>query len=430
MKYPSSPPLRLFALLAAAALTLSACGGAAGEETDVVTLDFFQFKSEAVGNFTEIIAGFEAENPDIRVVQNHVPDADTAIRTLLVKDKTPDVLTLNVSGYFGQLAKACVFADLSDQPALQTVRPVVQEIVADLGTCDGEVNALPFSSNASGILYNKDLFAQFDVQVPTTWDELIAAAETFKANGVTPFYTTPKDAWTVGPAFVNIGGALAPEGFFDDLRSAGEDLDSSPVTFTKDYVEAAAKVKTLFSYSQPNAASADYETGNAAFAAGQSAMYLQGSHAIPPIKAANPEVNVGSFAYPVGDDPQENVVVSGVDVGISVGRDTKHPEEARRFVEYLMSPRVVADYAASQSAFSPLVDSPDVTDPALQGIAGYYKDGRIIGFIDHQIPPSIPLVQSLQTLVLGGTPEGFTSRLDNEWSKVAARTIPHDKDQK
>ena len=34
-----------------------------------------------------MIADFEAENPDIRIVQNQVADADTLIRTLLVKDR-------------------------------------------------------------------------------------------------------------------------------------------------------------------------------------------------------------------------------------------------------------------------------------------------------------------------------------------------------
>ena len=74
--------------------------------TGVTTLNFFQFKGEALEDFNEIIADFEAENPDIRVVQNQVADADTVIRTLLVKDKAPDVITLNANGGFGRLAQA------------------------------------------------------------------------------------------------------------------------------------------------------------------------------------------------------------------------------------------------------------------------------------------------------------------------------------
>jgi raffinose/stachyose/melibiose transport system substrate-binding protein len=407
---------------ASAMLALGGC--ATSGSTDVVTLDFFQFKPEAVKDFTQIVADFEEANPDIRVVQNSVPDPDTAIRTLLVKNKVPDVLTLNVNGNYGELARACVFADLADEPVNETINQAVQDIVQDLGTCaqdgEGEVNALPFASNASGILYNPDIFAANGVEVPTTWDELIAAAETFQSNDVAPFYCTIKDAWTAGPAFVNLGGALAPEGFFDDLRAEGSDLDT--VSFTEDFPEAMEKEVELFSYCQDDFASRDYNAGNLAFAEGASAMYLQGSYAIPAIRANNPDAAIGSFPYPVTDEADARVVVSGVDVGLMVGRDTPHPAEAQRFIDYLMSAEVVEAYTEAQSTFSPLADAAPNTDPALAGLEPYFTDGRIIGFIDHQIPAAIPLVNLLQSMVITGDTETFLSDLDSEWSKVAART--------
>ena len=89
----------------------------------MTTLNFFQFKGEALEDFNKIIADFEAENPDIQVVQNQVADADTIIRTLLVKDKAPDVITLNANGGFGRLAQAGVFYDFSDEPVLRDDQP-------------------------------------------------------------------------------------------------------------------------------------------------------------------------------------------------------------------------------------------------------------------------------------------------------------------
>lgn len=416
---------RLVAALVGTTLVAAGLTGCSTAQDGVTTLDFFQFKPEAVGDFTQIIADFEAENPDIRVVQNAVPDPDTAIRTLLVKDKVPDVLTLNASGNFGELARACVFADLSDEPANDDVNPAVQDIVQALGTCDqgdDEVNALPFASNASGIIYNPEIFAANDVEVPTTWTDLIAAADTFRDAGVNPFYCTMKDAWTAGPAFVNLGGTLMPDGFFDDLRAEGSDIEGGAVSFSKDFGEAMDKEVELFSYCQDGFASRDYNAGNAAFANGESAMYLQGSYAIPAIRASNPDAPIATFPYPVTDDADARVAVSGVDVGISMGRTTEHPAEAKRFVDYLMSPEVVQAYSESQSTFSPLLDAAPNTDPALAGLEPYFSDGRIIGFIDHQIPASIPLVNMLQTMVITGDAPAFLADLDDEWSKVAART--------
>lgn len=424
MPHPPRRRRRVTAVVAAAALiTLSGCSAAGSD--DQVTLNFFQFKPEAVADFAGIIDEFEAANPDIRVIQNSVPDPDTAIRTLLVKDKVPDVLTLNVNGNYGELARACIFADLGQTPVADTVNPAVQDIVQSLGTCGAdnadEVNALPFASNASGILYNPDIFAANGVEVPTTWTELIAAADTFQANGISPFFCTLKDSWTASPAFVNLGGTTMPAGFFDTLRDETE-TETSTVSFTEDFAVAADKEVELFSYCQDNFASRDYNAGNKAFADGESAMYLQGSYAIPAIRANNPDAAIGSFPYPVTDDADARVVVSGVDVGIMVGRGTPHAAEAQRFVDYLMSPDVVTAYSEAQSTFSPLTDATPNTDPALAGLEPYFSAGKIIGFIDHQIPAAVPLVNLLQTLVITGDTDTFLADLDSEWDKVAART--------
>ena len=97
---------RGLAALATATLIVTLGGCASNAESGVTTLNFFQFKGEALEDFSKIIADFEAENPDIKVVQNQVADADTIIRTLLVKDKAPDVITLNANGGFGKLAQS------------------------------------------------------------------------------------------------------------------------------------------------------------------------------------------------------------------------------------------------------------------------------------------------------------------------------------
>ncbi|WP_427018908.1 ABC transporter substrate-binding protein [Pseudarthrobacter sp. P1] len=418
-------PARRHALVgAAAAIALAAAlSGCSASDHGKVTLDFFQFKPEAVQNFKTIVADFEAANPNIKVVINTVPDPDTAIRTLLVKDKTPDVLTLNGNGNFADLASACVFADLSDLPSAARAKPQVQSILNSLGTCHGdETNGLPFANNASGVLYNPEIFAKYSVKVPQTWDELIAAAETFKANGVNPFYFTLKDAWTISPPFVNLAGNLTPPDFFANIRSAGWTPAAGTDGFAKDGAEAAQKLKQLFSYAQPGAESAGYNDGNAAFAAGKSAMYLQGSYAVPAIRAANPDAKVASFPYPTTNDPAKNTLVSGVDVTLAMGRNTKHPVEAKKFIEYMMSTPVLDAYSASQSSLTPVADAAPSADPALAGIQGYFNDGRVIGFFDHHVPASIPLTAILQQYILDGKENDFLAKMDNEFAKLAART--------
>ena len=97
---------RHLAVVIVAGVTVAvACGG--DDDDDARTqIELFQFKGEAVDIFGELVADFEAEHPDIDVVLNNVPNADAAIRTRLVRDDVPDVMTLNGSGNFAELARA------------------------------------------------------------------------------------------------------------------------------------------------------------------------------------------------------------------------------------------------------------------------------------------------------------------------------------
>ena len=145
------------------------------------------------------------------------------IRTLLVKNRPPDVITLNANGANAMLAQAGVWHDWTGDPLLDDINPGMLDILDELGTHDGEINALPYVANANGIIYNRDIFAQHGLDVPHTWDELIAVAETLQAAGVTPFAAGVADAWTVMPPFNALGAYAARDGFFDALREQGAD---------------------------------------------------------------------------------------------------------------------------------------------------------------------------------------------------------------
>ncbi|GAA4066399.1 ABC transporter substrate-binding protein [Agromyces indicus] len=411
------------ALTAAASLLLAGCatGGGGDGRTQ---LDFFQFKGEALEDFQQIIDDFEAENPDIDVVQNQVADADTLIRTLLVKDRTPDVITLNANGNFGRLAQAGVFHDFSDDPVLETINPAVQEILADLGTFGDEVNGLGYVNNADGIIYNIDIFEEQGIEVPETFDELIQVCEQLQDAGITPFYGTLGDAWTTLPSFNGLGAYPAQEGFFDEMREEGADVGAdSSVSFQQDYQEVLDQQAQLYSFAQEGYRGRTYDDGNAAFANGEAAMYMQGIWAVNPILGVNPDINLGIFPYPT-ENPDDRLLVSGVDVVVTMGKDAPKSEEAMRFIEYLFREDVITAFAASQFMI-PSVEGAELSDdPAIQSVAPWFEEGRITGFIDHQVPPGIPLDATVQQALFTGDADQALATLDREWAKVAARTIP------
>lgn len=409
-------------VIAGFALGMGGCSADAG--SGKTRLDFFQFKGEALEDFNEIIAAFEADNPDIDVVQNQVADSETLIRTLLVKDRTPDVITLNANGNFGKLAEAGVFYDFTDEPVLGTINPGVQDILADLGTHNGEVNSLGYVNNANGIIYNRAIFEEEGLEVPETWDELIALCDTLVDRGITPFATSLAENWTAMPSWNGIGAYYAQDGFFDEMRAEGDTVgEGSGASFEADFPEAMQRQAQLFEYSQDGYRGASYDDSTSLFANGEAAMMLQGIWALSPVKAVNPDIDAAIFPYPVPEDPADRMLVSGVDVTVTMARETPHKEEALRFIEYLFRPDVIEEFAASQTMVPSVTEAELSDDPALQSIAPYFDDAKITGFIDHQVPTAIPLTGVVQQFLYDGDTDGALGTLDNEWRKVAARTI-------
>lgn len=398
--------------LAACAALLTGCS--AGQAQQPTTITFFQFKPEAVAYFEDLARDFEEQNPDIRVVVDNVPEPETALRTRLVKEDVPDVMTLNANGTFGELASAGIFADFAGTAVLEDVNPAYVEVVQDLGAAaPGEVNGVPFAANASGVIYNEELFAEHGVEVPDTWDELMAAARTFQDAGVTPFQGMLADAWTGQVPLAPLVPQTTPEDFWQQ-RFAGE------TTFQDEWPEAAQKIGQLFEYTQPDPVASGYEDGTAAFARGESAMVILGSYALPQIRSFEPDFPINTFALPATNDPAATTVVSGVDVVITAAADTEHPEEARRFIDFLMQSEVVQGYAEEQVAI-PTLEGMTNEDPALSGIQPYIEQERLVGFFDHQFIPAVPLGPSLQQYLIDGDQDAFLRQLDESWDKVAAR---------
>ena len=88
-------------------------------------------------------------------------------------------------GYLVDLSKAPVLAKVID-----SAKPSV--------TWDGKQWALPMDFAGIGIVYNKDIFAKYKLQPPTTYRELERVAKTLKDNGITPFAGLLKENWSIG----------------------------------------------------------------------------------------------------------------------------------------------------------------------------------------------------------------------------------------
>jgi hypothetical protein len=71
---------------------------------------------------------------------------------------------------------------------------------------DGKVMAIAMDVNAQHLMYRADILAELGIAVPTTWDEVLTAAEKIKASGklATPLGATMKPGFDLAQEFVNM----------------------------------------------------------------------------------------------------------------------------------------------------------------------------------------------------------------------------------
>ena len=206
-RLPQIPASRRRLLQGSAALGLAAglgplglgAGGVLAQDDAV--LSFFHDKANWQEYFVQM--GDQAQEA-ISVNWEPTPYADTtsyqaAILPALPTDDPPDFFTW-WSGYrIEDLYNSGVLEDVSDIWTEAVEAGNLPESLNAAFTFDGAQYAIPSHVSYWGVFYNKPVFDEHGLSVPTTWDELIATADTLKAAGITPFAATQEGRW---PSFI------------------------------------------------------------------------------------------------------------------------------------------------------------------------------------------------------------------------------------
>ena len=180
------------ALAAAAALTLTSCGfsgggtggGGGGEEAGgATTLNLLvpSYSDNTQKLWNDVIAGFEAENSDIKVnleVQSW-DNLESVIATKVSGNQAPDIY--NGGPFVGFAADDLLFkADEVTSP--DTLADFQDSFLAN-ETYQGDAYALPWIASARALFVNNDLLEQAGVkEAPKNWDELLDTAT--KISGI------------------------------------------------------------------------------------------------------------------------------------------------------------------------------------------------------------------------------------------------------
>lgn len=364
-------------------------GSASSASAAAVKLELFSTKSENSDTLKELVKAYEAQHSNVTITINSPNDAGTVLKTRLTKNDIPDIVAMGGDATYTEVESAGVLADLSGESFASTVQDAYKKMVYDVNeNKEQKLYGVPYATNASGILYNEDIFKKYGISVPTTWTALIAGCKKLKAAGVTPFEFTFKDAWTSLCPWNSMAPDLVDSSFYSDKMDGKTTFASTHTTVAQKYLE-------LLQYGQKDFMGTTYDDGNKAFAQGKAAMMINGNWAIPEFKKTNAGINVNLFALPASDDSSKNYVTSGVDVLLTVSKFSKNIATAKDFVSFLLQSDNAKKYIDEQDAFS-AVKGVEQGDKTVAGIKDDIASGNVANFPDHYYPSGFDLSSLLQ----------------------------------
>ena len=413
---------RSFLSLGGAAAALGAglaLAGCEGERSDGKTeIEFVSYKREAVSIFEALMAEFNETNDHIYLNFTSPNDAVTIMKTRFVREDYPDVVAIGGDASYADFVDSNILADVSEYPGMEKVQPAYQEIMKSVTyvPMDG-IYGVPYIANAAGMLYNKDMFAEKGWELPTTWEEFCDLCDQIKAEGeVLPLYLGFLDTWTILSPWNSMLVELVPS---DHIRK----VNAGEAKFADYYREPAEKLLKLLEYGEDGPMAYSYEDACTAFARGQSAMFPCGSFAVPQILSANPDMNIGLFAMPASSNPDDRIVVSGVDLCWNMtAANEDHREQIYEVIDFLNEPDNLQMYCDDQKAI-PCIEGDFTLDPLFDDIQEFLDEGKVIDYPDHSYPSGMACDAQLQAFLMDGDVDAFLANWDELWQRYNKTVI-------
>ncbi|MBD2846846.1 extracellular solute-binding protein [Paenibacillus sp. IB182496] len=428
----------LAAMVTAAMLLLAACGGnndgtsggnsddagganntaGNGESTAVegsVELKVFGGSaSDALGaradNQKEIeqtvLDGFIAENPEVKSVtwdaQGPVADQVTRMMTANLGGEYMDMVACAANPTNTTFIDKGILKDITAD--IEPFKDRIDPSALNAYSRDGKVYGIPIATmSTSTFYYNKDLFAELGLEVPTTYEELLTVSEAVKEAGHMAVIHQGKNAWywpmwlmetlaqtsgdSVGKTESNLSGEtkFTDEADVEALRLVGQFVEDGII--------------------DGNTLTVDTDGMRSAFASQQAAMYYGGTWELSWLQDNVTDFEYGAFEFPklpdtIGD-PKHG---GGPDYGICVSSNIKddNQEYAIKLMEYLTRPEVADQYLGIYKPIFASIEGVTLSDePIAQDLQGHYDN--TVRFLDWIWPVEVKdaIASSLQGIAGG-----------------------------
>lgn len=393
------------AAVAVSAVALGTAACATGPSSDVTELSFFHRWPDDPKNsyFEQLIADFEEQNPDIRVtIESVVNDSyKDKVKVVAGSNRAPDVMFTWSGSFIEELVAADSALDLDEWLAENPdIESSFYESQLTPFEVDGAQYALPVGMQAKLFFYNKDVFDDLGLEVPSTWDEFIDVLSTIQDSGLTPIEFGAQEQWPIAHYL----GTLNQRVVAPDVFEADQEATSG--AFTDDgYELALERFQDLAEYMNPDMTAVTHEAARNSWIAGDAAIfYMQG---VESAQLQDADFEYGTFNFPgveggEGDAQQ----LTGAPEGFFVSSTTEHPDEALRLLEFILDYDNAVSYVEQTSELSAVkgaVEAADTTEVLKEITTSIVEASAMAPWLDNAYDATIVQTYLAETqLMLAG----------------------------
>ena len=287
----------------------------------------------------KMIDAFEKANPDITIDYtnyNYNPEYLQALSAASASDNLADIVGLQPGSLTQTYSDYLI--DLSDYAKAEwgddwtSVYDNVTQSQLQLGNKDGDDGhyILPIETQDIYVEYNKTLFEQLGLKVPTTYDELVEVSKTLRDNGYAPLFFGGADGWQHVNLLLMCTSQIS-DTLFDECQNGEK-------AWTCDEMkQAMTNYKKLFDdgvMQDGSLSSTSYSDGTTLFLAGQAGMMLLGSWWAQEYTSEDVSDAVANWDYDyfylpaLEEGLSDSKAIGGVDFGYGITKNCENPDLA------------------------------------------------------------------------------------------------------
>lgn len=209
-----------------------------------------------------------------RIAAGDIPD--------IIIGKAQDVQTYARTGNLGEISEQC--SRKIESWALDTV------------TSGGKVYGVPYNAWYQGVIYNKGIFEELDLEPPETEEELDQVTERLKEAGIVPFAAHFQESWKAA----NMTMQYMTNDIFRNTPDWGDQFRSGSQNFSGNEVirRCFENNRKILENSWEDALQIDQFESDSRFTQGEAAMYLTGSWSMQFASQYGEDQEFGIFPYP------------------------------------------------------------------------------------------------------------------------------------